>query len=41
MTECFVSGECEVTEGNLEEELRKMLEIVENYDFAELFSVEY
>ncbi len=41
MTECFVSGECEVTEENLREELGKMLEIVENYDFGELFSVEY
>ncbi len=41
MTECFVSGECEVTEDNLEEELRKMREIVDEYDFEELFSISY
>ncbi len=41
MTECFASGECEVTEENLEEELEKMREIVAGYDFEELFSVEY
>lgn len=41
MTECFVSGECEVTEENLEGELEKMRKIVRDYDFEELFSVEY
>lgn len=38
MTECFASGECEVTAGNLEEELRKMREIVASYDFEGLFA---
>lgn len=41
MTECFADGSCEVTEENLESELRKMREIVDNYDFQELFSKEY
>lgn len=41
MTECFVDGTCEVTEENLGEELEKMRKIVANYDFEELFSVEY
>lgn len=41
MTECFVSGECEVTEENLTGELSKMRDIVAAYDFEELFSVEY
>lgn len=41
MTECFASGECEVTEENLGEELNKMRDIVAEYDFEELFSVEY
>ncbi len=41
MTECFVSGECEVTKDNLKEELHKMQEIVETYDFEELFSITY
>lgn len=41
MTECFVTGECEVTEENLEEALDKMRTIAQNYDFEELFSVEY
>lgn len=41
MTECFASGECEVTEANLKEELDKMRNIVAAYDFEELFSVSY
>lgn len=41
MTECFLSGECEVTGENLDKELAKMREIVDSYDFEELFSVEY
>ena len=41
MTECFADGECEVTQENLGEELEKMRQIVENYDFEEVFSVEY
>ncbi len=41
MTECFASGECEVTKENLNEELTKMRDIVKTYDFEELFSVEY
>lgn len=41
MTECFSSGECEVTKENLHEELTKMRDIVKTYDFEELFSVEY
>ena len=41
MAECFASGECRVTEENLEKELEKMRQIVYAYDFEELFSVEY
>lgn len=41
MTECFVSGECEVTQENMAQELKKMREIALGYDFEELFSVEY
>ncbi len=41
MTECFASGECEVTNENLEAELLKMRGIVAAYDYEELFSVEY
>ena len=41
MTECFVSGECEVTQENLTQELKKMRQIALGYDFEELFSVEY
>lgn len=41
MTECFANGGHQVTERNLEEELEKMRKIVLEYDFEELFSVEY
>lgn len=41
MAECFADGECVVTEANLKEELEKMKKIVEEYDFEELFSVDY
>lgn len=41
MTECFAAGECEVTINNLGEELEKMKQIVYDYDFEELFSIEY
>ncbi len=41
MTECFASGECEVTVETLEEELQKMREVVAAFDFEELFSQEY
>lgn len=41
MTECFASGECEVTKESLAQELQKMREIALNYDFEGLFSVEY
>lgn len=37
MTECFVTGEHEVTEENLEEELQKFREIIEKYDYEALF----
>ncbi len=40
MTECFATGECEVTEKNLGEELGKMKRIVYSYDFDGLFSQE-
>lgn len=41
MTECFANGTCEITVDNLEEELLKMRKVVEQYDFEELFSVDY
>lgn len=41
MTECFVSGECEVRQETLPEELNKMRKIALEYDFEELFSVSY
>lgn len=41
MTECFANGACKVTEETIGQELEKMREIVENYDFEELFSVDY
>lgn len=41
MTECFADGECRITSENLAEELDKMKEIVDNYDFQTLFSVDY
>lgn len=41
MAECFANGEHQVTEGELEEELEAMRRIVLEYDFEELFSVEY
>ena len=37
MTECFVSGEHEVTEENLEEELAVFRKIIEEYDYEGLF----
>lgn len=41
MTECFATGECEVTGQSLSGELERMRRIVDGYDFEELFSVEY
>lgn len=41
MTECFVTGECEVTEDNLTEELDKMRRLANGYDYETLFSVSY
>lgn len=41
MAECFANGKCEITEENLAGELEKMREIVNSYDFEELFSAEY
>ena len=36
MTECFTSGEHELTNENLESELQKFREIIENYDYEGL-----
>lgn len=41
MTECFAGKECRITRENMDEELEKMRKIVEDYDFATLFSAEY
>lgn len=41
MTECFAGGECRITSENLAAELDKMKEIVNNYDFQTLFSIDY
>ena len=38
MTECFVSGEHELTEENIEGELQKFREIIEGYDYEALLA---
>lgn len=42
MTECFVSGDCEVKDSRqMERELERMREVIARFDFEKLFSVEY
>ena len=42
MTECFANGECEVKDSaQMAGELAKMRDVIERFDFEELFSVEY
>ena len=42
MTECFARGECQVADSaQMAEELEKMREVIERFDFETLFSVEY
>ena len=42
MTECFAKGECEVENSTMmAEELEKMRDVIERFDFEALFSVEY
>lgn len=42
MTECFADGTCEVANAQeMEEALLKMRDVIERFDFEELFSVEY
>ncbi|MCM1386104.1 MAG: hypothetical protein NC231_02155 [Bacillus sp. (in: Bacteria)] len=42
MTECFANGDCEITsKEEIEQALGKMRLLVDDFDFEELFSVEY
>lgn len=42
MTECFADGSCEVTSRKeMDEALRKMRDVIERFDFEELFAGEY
>lgn len=42
MTQCFADGTCEITSGDeMKQALRKMRLIIDDFDFEELFSVDY
>ena len=41
MVECFENGTCEVKKGEMPQQLQKMREIVEKFDFDGLFSTDY